>query len=933
MDRIGTERQAVVREVFRNLVTAQGTRAVAEREELLSLFPERKSAEEVLEKLIDARLLTSYEVEGREGEPSHHRVEIVHESLLKAWPRLVRWQMQDEEGAVLRDQLKQAVHLWQEKSRSPDLLWSGTAFREYELWRERYPGRLTALEEDFARAMAEGAQRARRLRRAAMAAVVVGLSAVAIVVSVSRQEAVQQARRAEAARVLALGRMELDRYPTAAVAYARRSLEIADTPAARAFAVEALWRGPTAHLLPVPNGALTASWSPDGRWLAAYTFSENVLVFGEDGGPPRAIGGFTTPSSVAKVFFSPEGDALVAQVPLGEAARVVSFPEGKEVRRLGPELLGAPLGYGEWTPHPDGILFWPPGSSWFPNKTARDAPGTWRLWPWDGGPPRPLGVAPGDRFFATDREHRWLALTRGDRVYLRPLAGALDAPLREVASFKPTSFFPLLSMSPAGNRLVVIDEEDHVAVWPLDPTAAARPRRLELSYWTGDLALSWDDAGSRLVGQEPGTKALMVWDLDGPPDAAPLVLRRTGVRAHGIARFHPGGGRLFDPSGDLTALWAVSQPRVRVLRVPSPVVQLAFTPDARWLLSCGAGGDGARRPLDAAAGDRGPLPMCSGLAVSPDGLHLLHGFIGVRLDVLAGAAGRSLVPPTFPGDTGYEAMAFDPAGRRAAAASSFSRPPGRKLLHVWDLPEATLAREWPLVPPGEPDTPHGWGVTQVAFAADGRVVAAGPGGIRRFDVATGESEWLWRLDDDTAARMASTADGRRLAAAASAPQPGPRDPGSAAPGGAAARSKWSGVFLLDLSGGPPEQVRSHGSLVSALAFDVTGRVLVTGDETGIVRVGPVGGGEPHLLAGHGGRVTTVAVSPDGKWVASAAEDEIRLWPMPDVTKPPLHALPYDELMPKLRALTNLQVVEDTAAATGYRLEVGPFPGWKDLPTW
>ena len=118
MDRIGTERQAVVREVFRNLVTAHGTRAVADREELLSVFPERRAAEEVLAALIDARLLTSYEVEGKEGEPSHHRIEIAHESLLKAWPRLVRWQAQDEEGAVLRDQLKQAAHLWEEKGRS-----------------------------------------------------------------------------------------------------------------------------------------------------------------------------------------------------------------------------------------------------------------------------------------------------------------------------------------------------------------------------------------------------------------------------------------------------------------------------------------------------------------------------------------------------------------------------------------------------------------------------------------------------------------------------------------------------------------------------------------------------------------------------------------------------------------------------------------------
>ena len=80
-------------------------------------------------------------------------------------------------------------------------------------------------------------------------------------------------------------------------------------------------------------------------------------------------------------------------------------------------------------------------------------------------------------------------------------------------------------------------------------------------------------------------------------------------------------------------------------------------------------------------------------------------------------------------------------------------------------------------------------------------------------------------------------------------------------------------------------------------------------------------------------VSTVAISPDGKWIASAAGGEIRLWPMPDLTKPPLHTLAHDELMTKLRALTNLQVVEDAASPTGYRLDIGPFPGWKDVPTW
>jgi hypothetical protein len=55
--------------------------------------------------------------------------------------------------------------------------------------------------------------------------------------------------------------------------------------------------------------------------------------------------------------------------------------------------------------------------------------------------------------------------------------------------------------------------------------------------------------------------------------------------------------------------------------------------------------------------------------------------------------------------------------------------------------------------------------------------------------------------------------------------------------------------------------------------------------------------------------------------------------MPDVTKPPLHTLPHEELTAKLDALTNLRVVRDPTSATGWKLDVGPFPGWKDVPGW
>jgi len=117
--------------------------------------------------LIDARLLTSYEIPAdEEGEPQH-RIEIVHESLLARWPRLVRWRMQDAEGAQLRDELRSQAKLWDEHGRSEDYLWTGTAFKEYELWRKRYPGGLTETEEAFAQAMTAYAERRRRRRRAA----------------------------------------------------------------------------------------------------------------------------------------------------------------------------------------------------------------------------------------------------------------------------------------------------------------------------------------------------------------------------------------------------------------------------------------------------------------------------------------------------------------------------------------------------------------------------------------------------------------------------------------------------------------------------------------------------------------------------------------------------------------------------------------------
>ena len=143
------------------------------------------------------------------------------------------------------------------------------------------------------------------------------------------------------------------------------------------------------------------------------------------------------------------------------------------------------------------------------------------------------------------------------------------------------------------------------------------------------------------------------------------------------------------------------------------------------------------------------------------------------------------------------------------------------------------------------------------------------------------------------------------------------------------------VKIVDLATGVPRELPMFGEPYRrSLALDASGTVAVSGDREGIVRVGRMSGEEPHLLVGHEGVVSFVTISPDRRWIASTGEDKtLRLWPMPDLAKPPLHTLPHDELIAKLKSLTNLRVVRDPESAEGWKVELDPFPGWKEVPEW
>ncbi len=196
----------------------------------------------------------------------------------------MRWRTQDQEGAQLRDELRQAAKLWEQHGRSTDRLWTGTAVKEFQIWRERYPGRLTESEQDFTLAMVQQAGRRRKRMRLAIAATFGVLMGVVALIGAlwqrseaARDDAAQEARRAEASKLLALGQLELDDYPTSSVAYAIASLELADTPESRRLALEALWRGPAAFVV-----------SEESTWDAAFSPDDRCLIQsrGERSSPP-----------------------------------------------------------------------------------------------------------------------------------------------------------------------------------------------------------------------------------------------------------------------------------------------------------------------------------------------------------------------------------------------------------------------------------------------------------------------------------------------------------------------------------------------------------------------------------------------------------------------------------------------------------------------
>ncbi len=272
--------QRAARDIIRQLVTAEGTRAALPAADLVRLAG--PGGEQALDGLIAGRLLVARDdVDG-------DVVELAHESLIEVWPLLRRIREEDAADAGLRDDLRAAARGWSQRQRGDDELWRGRALAELERFRARAGVRLTSLEEEFADASRALGRRTRRRRRGLVIAAIGAAAAAAVVLGLAERDArhsearartlAEQARRGEVDAELRLaktwaveGQRESARgSPLRALAYLLPAYGRVDGSGTR-FAIaramasideeRAVLRGHTSSIH-------SLEWSHDGRMLA-----------------------------------------------------------------------------------------------------------------------------------------------------------------------------------------------------------------------------------------------------------------------------------------------------------------------------------------------------------------------------------------------------------------------------------------------------------------------------------------------------------------------------------------------------------------------------------------------------------------------------------------------------------------------------------------
>ncbi len=809
------DEQRLVREAFRRLVTPEGTRAVVNRADLEHVLG--AGAGRVLERLVGARLLVV-----AEGEQGQERVEVVHEALLDAWPRLVAWRREDATGARLRAQLGNAARQWEERGRAPGLLWRDEALADLARLRRDGGEGLTPVEDAFASASLAEAARGRRRRRALVGLAFAALTA-GVLVLLQMNRATDEQRRQAQDRLAELheeqGRQALlAGQPDHALVYLAEAERLGRRRDATRYLVASALRVLSARVATL-EGHTGVVWhvahASDGSRLVSASEDGTARVWDVAGVRPHVTLRHEAP--VWRSTFSPDG-TLVATASFDGTARLWRSD-------------GTPLHTFRHEQRVYSAVFSPDGTRLA--TSSRD--GQVILWSVATG--AELARLPGHgaivRAVAFRPDGTELATVADDGT-LR-VAG-LDGRVRlTIPAHTPRSSLWWVSFSPDGERLATAGADRSAAVWDArDGAPVARLRHNAQVF-----SASFDASGTQVLTASADASA-NVWQLQ-PDGGVALVASLAHPALVFAATWSADGGRLATAAGDgsVRVYTAAGVPIARLSGHAGEVRAVIFAPAGDRVVA----GDGsgavtlwrAQPPVvlrDLDARDHRPWSA----RWSPDGARVYT--TGLDQTVRAWDAAAGLETGRFTSSKPSLRLAVSPDGQRLAR-------------DVEQLVEIT----------GTDGTPvrtlagHTAQVESLDFSSDGRLLAtAAADGVR-----------VW-----------STADGSTLLSLA----PPAAVCATFAPGGGtvAACGVDGNVRLHALPSGAPEGTLDSGrALLSVLAFDARGeRILCAGqDRTASILSVPEG----RLLAtleGHTAQI--LSASWAGELAVTSSQDgSVRIW--------------------------------------------------------
>lgn len=355
------------------------------------------------------------------------------------------------------------------------------------------------------------------------------------------------------------------------------------------------------------------------------------------------------------------------------------------------------------------------------------------------------------------------------------------------------------------------------------------------------------------------------------------------------AALSPDGRLLAVASGSRVMVWDLEAKRVAhtLTGHAAAVNAVAFAPDGRTLAT--AGNDAAVILWDLAAGTNrtltGHTNWVLAVAFSPDGTRVASA--GYGRTVLTHDAATGDIAMTLAGhEAAVRSLAYSPDGRRLASAGADAA------VKVWD---ATAGREDRTL------AGHTAAVRAVRFSPDGRTLASGGEDhtVRLWNPADGSAVVVPAADGVTAlnfspggaALFAGTFGGHvlnvnpaagRLRGPVGPPQPTHAEAVVAVlPAGHLLFTlSADGTVLVWPSAGLPETARRsfrHTRDVTAVALSADGRLVATAGADGIRVWNATTADEVGKLDGHTGGVTALTFLDDGRLLSVGRDERVRVW--------------------------------------------------------